>query len=1076
MKKNLIVLLVLIFAVSNIHAQQVISFSFTANHTCEYAELDSVLIENLTHGGDTVLYWNDTVLTLNVSYIDIISAGQPGFYVSQNYPNPFETKTEIDIFVPLKDDFTINVFDLTGRQVALYNNLLDMGMHNFTFYAGSSKTYILTVMSGQHLQHIKMLQFGQSGSMTPQIEYNGTVPEENTEDPVLRQKSAKTYFPYEIGDELKFTVFVSGDFLEITDSPTVSEEYFFDIANEVPGGTLELTGVDEACEYDTNLIFEATQIDGVTYEWTVPGDWTIVSGENTHSITVDAGAESGEITVKAVNSCGEGDVSSLLIITHKKPLVDSPDDVIACDIYELPELTNGSYFAGPNGEGAELSAGAEITVSQTIYVYAYDVNCPAEESFEITIYESPMPTAGSNSPVCEDENIELAVDTGFSWEWTGSEGFSSTEQNPVILQATILNAGEYTVVVTDEYGCTGTSSTDVTVNENPVPIAVNNSPVCEDENIEFTVDTGISWEWTGPGDFASTEQNPVIELSVLSHEGEYTVVVTDTNGCTGTSSTDVTVNENPVPTAVSNSPVCEDENIEFTVDTGISWEWTGPGDFSSTEQNPGILSATILNTGEYTVVVTDANGCTVTSSTDVTVNENPVPTVVSNSPVCEDENIEFTVDVGFSWEWTGSEGFSSTEQNPVILQATILNAGEYTVVVTDENGCMGTSSTDVTVNINPIPTAGSNSPVCAGEDIEFTVDIGISWEWTGPGDFASTLQNPGILSAITLNMGVYTVVVADANGCTGTSLTDVTVNTVPDASTTGIHIPDQYQIEWNWNPVTNMDGYKYNTENNYEEATDIGVNTTFLQTNLDCGELQTLYVWAYNNHCGQAEVLILEKNTIYCPFEICGDHLEYMGYWYPTVQIGEQCWIAENLRYLPSVHEEGTSSNTEPHYYVYGYNGNVVAEAKATENYEIYGVLYNWSAAMTACPAGWKLPTDDDWKTLELELGMSTFQADNSGFRGTNEGSKLAGNSFLWQSGDLISDPEFNTSGFVSIPGGFYLGYDSFYEKGNNSISWAATDEDEESAWYRDLDYRESQIHRNFYIKDSGFSVRCVME
>ncbi|MGI6410801.1 MAG: FISUMP domain-containing protein [Bacteroidales bacterium] len=76
---------------------------------------------------------------------------------------------------------------------------------------------------------------------------------------------------------------------------------------------------------------------------------------------------------------------------------------------------------------------------------------------------------------------------------------------------------------------------------------------------------------------------------------------------------------------------------------------------------------------------------------------------------------------------------------------------------------------------------------------------------------------------------------------------------------------------------------------------------------------------------------------------------------YKTVKIGNQIWLAENLKYLPSVVGPGTESESTPYYYVYGYNGTNVTDAKATSNYATYGVLYNWTAAMDACPDGWHL-------------------------------------------------------------------------------------------------------------------------
>ncbi|MCF8358778.1 MAG: hypothetical protein K9H26_08480 [Prolixibacteraceae bacterium] len=84
------------------------------------------------------------------------------------------------------------------------------------------------------------------------------------------------------------------------------------------------------------------------------------------------------------------------------------------------------------------------------------------------------------------------------------------------------------------------------------------------------------------------------------------------------------------------------------------------------------------------------------------------------------------------------------------------------------------------------------------------------------------------------------------------------------------------------------------------------------------------------------------------------------GNYYNTVKIGEQIWMAENLAYLPQINRPSEQSYTIPLYYVYEYEGTEVNEAKAIENYQIYGVLYNWQAAISACPSGWHLPSDDE--------------------------------------------------------------------------------------------------------------------
>lgn len=195
---------------------------------------------------------------------------------------------------------------------------------------------------------------------------------------------------------------------------------------------------------------------------------------------------------------------------------------------------------------------------------------------------------------------------------------------------------------------------------------------------------------------------------------------------------------------------------------------------------------------------------------------------------------------------------------------------------------------------------------------------------------------------------------------------------------------------------------------------------------------------------------------------------------YQTVTIGDQVWMAENLRFLPSVIRPDSGSATTAYYYVYGYEGTDVNAAKATENYQTYGVLYNWEAAYSSCPAGWHLPSDFEWKKLEMELGMSSADADEIGSRGTNQGSKLAGNSSLWIPGVLTSNFLFETSGFNALPGGLRSS-DGFFENiGYFGYWWSATDYSVNDALLRVLYYDYSDIYRDHINYEMGFSVRCV--
>ncbi len=192
---------------------------------------------------------------------------------------------------------------------------------------------------------------------------------------------------------------------------------------------------------------------------------------------------------------------------------------------------------------------------------------------------------------------------------------------------------------------------------------------------------------------------------------------------------------------------------------------------------------------------------------------------------------------------------------------------------------------------------------------------------------------------------------------------------------------------------------------------------------------------------------------------------------YKIVEIGDQIWMAENLKYLPDVSPSSHGSKDSPHYYVYGYEGNNVPEAKAIKNYKVYGVLYNWEAARKSCPKGWHLPSDKEWKILEMALGMTKSQADQTMVRGTDEGKKLKSTTGWYNDGNGI-----DAVGFSALPGGYRYINGKFYHLGFVGLWWSATEIKSTNAWRRSMYYDHCRIRRDDGYKAYGFNVRCIKD
>jgi len=194
---------------------------------------------------------------------------------------------------------------------------------------------------------------------------------------------------------------------------------------------------------------------------------------------------------------------------------------------------------------------------------------------------------------------------------------------------------------------------------------------------------------------------------------------------------------------------------------------------------------------------------------------------------------------------------------------------------------------------------------------------------------------------------------------------------------------------------------------------------------------------------------------------------------YRYKKIGDQIWMAENLAYLPAVNHAIDSSSFQPRYYVYGFDGNGVDSAMGSENFQKYGVLYNWFAANnTACPEGWHLPSDKEWIDLERTLGMDSIDLLKVQIRTSGEvGQKLKDLSFC--DDDHIMT---GSSGFNALPGGYRQSIPPSYNGiGNFAGFWAFSSQNSKLPAARFIYLSQPAIARSVHsAKTPGYSVRCV--
>ena len=432
-------------------------------------------------------------------------------------------------------------------------------------------------------------------------------------------------------------------------------------------------------------------------------------------------------------------------------------------------------------------------------VTATDANsCTAETSVSLAEPELPIASAGPDLELlCTKELAELsgtavaANDVSFAWTATDGGIILAGENSPTPL---IGHAGLYTLLVTDLVnGCTASDETIVTgKNITPNASASGGTLTCNVDFVQLTalyddLNTAFVWKNTAGDTLAKDEL-------IVTQPGVFRFIITDTlTGCGQTVFAVVAQNTTPPAVALSanDAITCAQASVQITASTmlnGLDFQWFGPNGYTSADQNP-----VVNEPGTYTLIATNPdNGCT-SENTVWVAEDRAIPAAdIATPEVLTCANPTVTLDGSASsqgaeyeyrWSLNGTAlpgGLGST--------ITVSEPGNYVLMVfNSENGCMNSDFAIVTSDTDaPTATAtGGDVLTCASPVTQIlgTTDTpGTTWEWVGPGGFASIELSPTVSTA-----GDYTFAVTDlSNGCTAAAPVEVLENkTAPDAAATG---------------------------------------------------------------------------------------------------------------------------------------------------------------------------------------------------------------------------------------------------------------------------------------------------
>lgn len=515
---------------------------------------------------------------------------------------------------------------------------------------------------------------------------------------------------------------------------------------------------------DLDFTFNGTASIGVgTWTYTGPGTATFSPNANDVNATATVDANGSYIFTWTEDNNGCTDSKNLTIVFNTLPVVSftglaAQYCVDQTSPVALAGTPTGGTFSGLGISGNQfIPSIAGVGTILLTYTYTDGNGCTNTETQSVDVNGIPVVSfTGLSATYCKDDATPYTLVGSPSGGTFAGAGITADQ-----FTASVANNGTHTITYsyTDPFGCSSSEQQSVVVNELPVvSFSGLAAAYCEDAANATLTGVPAGGTFSGPGITGSTF-SPLV-AAIGAHTIEYTY--TDGNGCTNTSAQQVTVNALPTPaiTPSGTTEICAGQSITLDAGTGYtSYAW-------STNQNGQSISVNAA--GTYSVTVTTGAGCVATSA-DVTVivNDLPVVDLGADTVICTGSALTLDAEnTGLTYAWSTLE---------ITQTITVTTTGNYTVNVTDANGCVGSDAILVSVNALLNPVIVANNPVifCVGDSVTLDAGAGYSsYAWST----GSSNQTITVSAA-----GVYEVTVTDQYGCSGMDDEIVSVLQLPNA-------------------------------------------------------------------------------------------------------------------------------------------------------------------------------------------------------------------------------------------------------------------------------------------------------
>ncbi|MCI4667410.1 MAG: gliding motility-associated C-terminal domain-containing protein [Bacteroidia bacterium] len=481
------------------------------------------------------------------------------------------------------------------------------------------------------------------------------------------------------------------------------------------------------------------------------------------------------LTIEDARTCRNTDTLELRV--RRLPIIGIPADTSRCpgDSIALTSLEGSTFSWSP---GTFISSTNTISTlvfpdTSTLYTVVVQDSLGCTDSAQTFVRVNQL-LGGPDETICENDSVQLDADLeATSYVWSPTIGLSNPNiRNPF---ASPLVSTTYEVSMTDSAGCVHLDTVLVFVNPAPVINAGRDSSICFGDSLQLNASGAVQYRWnTSLGLSDSTIANP---FAFPTSSSNFVVVGTDANGCSASDSINVNINALPIADAGPDRQIkCGQDSLQLNASGGISYQWT-PALFLN---DPGISNPRVApdSSQVYSVLVTDANGCSNTDSVEVL---SFYVEVNNDLAICPGEAATLIATaingqiITYDWQPDSSliiPGLQSVQANP-------LSTTNYFLTATDSSGCVDTASVVVTVRVGPIADAGQDTSICIGESIQLTGSGGVRYAWQPVTDLDNdTIPNP---LATPITSTTYFLEVSDSSSCTGRDSVRITVNPLPIA-------------------------------------------------------------------------------------------------------------------------------------------------------------------------------------------------------------------------------------------------------------------------------------------------------